>query len=83
MSLIAKRGRCLHCGHDHDKPRFRTPVVGTPLINAAPELLSALRALVARNFTFKGGFVIDCNITEAEVFAAYAAITKATGEFKP
>lgn len=49
------------------------------LIAAAPELLQALRALVARNFTYWGGFVCDSNISEDEVAFARAAIAKATG----
>ncbi len=50
------------------------------LIAAAPDLLEALQALVARHFTYHGGFVVDCNISEEEVERARAAIQRATGE---
>lgn len=73
LPIVATNGRTIANSHQPGDEGM----ANARLIAAAPELLDALRRLVARDFTYYGGFVTDCNISMDEVRRARDAIALA------
>jgi len=80
MAMVATYGGggvCIDCTKSGDS--YEMDCANARLIAAAPELLEALRAIVATTIEM-GGTTLKAEQHNARLFAAISAIAKATGE---